>query len=90
MEAENGLTCIDADGIKIKDMRLIVKNSPALNLTNTRNLDAELLKVTSAGDPRVIIKGRNSGSIRLSFNEPQGEGAVLTGEETDKSTITIL
>ncbi len=38
MEAENGLICIDAKGIKIKNLKLITKNLPAMDFKRSKNV----------------------------------------------------
>ncbi len=41
IEADNGLICIDANGINVKGMKLITKNLPAMNISNSQNIDID-------------------------------------------------
>jgi polygalacturonase len=63
IEADNGLECIDANGISIKNMRLISKNLPALRFFNSFNVDIEKINVSENKNPYIDIKGEKSKNI---------------------------
>ena len=90
IEADNGLTSIDANGISIKGMRLITKNLPALSFINSLNVNIEKLDVAENQKPYIDIKGKKSTNISIrSVNSGNKNNAVI-GDEVDNRTISIL
>ena len=90
IEADNGLTSIDANGISIKGMRLITKNLPALSFINSLNVNIEKLDVAENQKPYIDIKGKKSTNITIrSVNSGNKNNAVI-GDEVDNRTISIL
>jgi hypothetical protein len=90
IEADNGLTCIDANGISIKGMRLITKNLPALRFINSLNVDIEKLDVPKNQNPYIDIKGEKSKNIIIRSINPGDENRAVIGDEVDAETIKIL
>lgn len=72
IEADNGLACIDSDGIKIKGLRLITKNSPVLRFVNSRNVEIQGLEVPGKTGNYIDVRGEKSKNIRVEKMQPDG------------------
>ena len=68
IEADDGMTCIDVNGVSIKGMRLITKNLPALRFINSLNVDIEKLDVPNSQNHYVDIIGDKSKNINIKSN----------------------
>jgi polygalacturonase len=90
IEADNGLTCIDANGISIKGMRLITKNLPVFRFLNSQNVNIENLDVPKNQIPYAEIKGDKSKNITITTKNAGEEGIAVIGEEVDSKTIKIF
>ena len=90
IEADNGMTCIDADGISIKGMRLVTRNSPAITINNGRRIDISELQIPFSENKSVDIKGKRSKDIIIDIPGGINKGSVAIGPDTDAVTIKIL
>ena len=90
IEAENGLTCIDAKTISIKGMRLMTKVFPALHFLNSQNVDIDKLDVPNSQNPFIDIKGGKSKYITIKPVNSGGNERAVLGKEVDAGTIKIL
>jgi len=90
IEADNGLTSIDANGISIKGMRLITKNLPALSFINSLNVNIEKLDVAENQKPYIDIKGKKSTNITIRSVNSGNKNKAVIGDEVDNRTISIL
>ncbi len=90
MIAENGLLCMDAKGITIKDLHLQVKNSPALSFVNVNDVRLEDVDVPGAEMPMITFDGKTTKNVEVSLaDDVNKEKAVLIGKGVDKNTVTI-
>jgi polygalacturonase len=90
IEAVNGMTCIDANGVLIKGMRLITKNSPAISINNSQRIDIEKLDLPATGSTLIYIKGGRSKNIKIESESGINKSAVGISRECDAGTIKIL
>lgn len=90
IEALNGLTCIDANGITVKGLKLITANVPALNIINSQNIEIGQLEIPAAETPSINIRGERSENITIRLAEPSGSALSEYGNEVDQKTIKIL
>lgn len=90
IEADNGLICIDANGIYVKGLRLVTTNLPALDIRNSQNIDIEKLDIPANQNPSLIINGEKSKNITIRLTNTVGSGISVLGKEVDGKTIKIL
>ena len=65
LEAERGITLIDADGVKISDVKLITKDETAVEMYNSRNVEVNRF-MSHVKSPRTLtVNGTKSDNIRL-------------------------
>lgn len=65
MEANIGLICVDATEIKIKNLTLITKKSPALDFKNCRNVHLDGLSASGGISPVIHLSGARTSKISL-------------------------
>jgi len=90
IEADNGMTCIDANGILIKGMRLLTKNSPAITINNSQRVTINELDIPDGEPKSVEIKGKRSKDIIIDMTGQINKGNVAISPDTDAGTIKIL
>jgi polygalacturonase/lysophospholipase L1-like esterase len=78
IEADSGLTCVDAKRISIKNMRLITKNNPVLRFINSTDVKISNFRVSEGTDSIVDIKGDKSRNIRIETINADGKVSVIT------------
>jgi hypothetical protein len=84
IEVDNGLICIDTNGITLKDMRLVLKNLPGILIKNSLNVSIESIDIPGKKNPCIDIGGEKS-----KINPGIENGARIV-DEVDKGTIKIL
>lgn len=90
IEADKGMTCIDASGVTIKGMRLITKDPAIMTIINSRNIDIQMLDIPEGEQYFIDLKGKRSSDINIrSVNKGQKIKAVIS-DEADNTTIKIL
>jgi polygalacturonase len=90
IEADNGLTSIDVNGLSIKGLRLVTKKFPVFRFINTMNVEIEKLVVPENQNQYIDIKGDKSKNITIrTINHSTPVKAVISNE-ADKGTIKIL
>jgi polygalacturonase len=90
IEADNGLSCIDANGISIKGLRLITKNLPVLRFRNSMNVEIEKLDVPGNQNANIEIEGAKSKNITIRTLNHGGIKRDIIGNDVDTTTIKIL
>jgi len=64
MEADKGLTCTDANLVRISGLKLITKSLPAMEFTHSRNIVVEKCELPSTGNI-ILINGSRTKNIML-------------------------
>jgi polygalacturonase len=90
IQSDNGFACIDANGVTVKGMKLILKDSASMQFLNSQNVNIEKLDIQASHNPYIIIKGEKSKNITIRSINPGDKIKTVIGEETDKKTINIL
>jgi hypothetical protein len=90
MESENGLICIDANGITIKDLVLETTGLPAITLHNSKNISMEGLELPESDQPVIAVSGSNSDHITLPENDKSGEKYLITlGDDVNPGVLHL-
>lgn len=89
MEANSGLVCIDADRVKIKNLKLKTKNYPVIDLQNSSNVSIDGL-VSSEGLPLVKVSGSQTGATNLkNVGITHPETQLVVGTEVPKNVVKL-
>jgi polygalacturonase len=65
LEADNGFSIIDANGVKIEDVKLITKNKTGFEFLNSKNVDIKGLDYNFASSLAITVNGERSENITL-------------------------
>jgi polygalacturonase/lysophospholipase L1-like esterase len=76
MTAENGMACIDANGITAKNMRLITENKPLLFFLNSSGVKISDLKITDSSPDLFEVRGTKSSDISVQTLTPDGRISI--------------
>jgi polygalacturonase len=82
LDAQEGLYCLDADGIQMKNVTIETHSGPAVLLQNAKNIDIAGLSFTENSAPPVKILGSFTENIRLrktDFSDPVRQVHVMHG-----------
>jgi polygalacturonase len=90
IEAENGMACIDADGVIIRNMRLNTVSSPAISINNCQEIDIEKLDLTDTGKTLINISGEKSKNIIIRSGGHINKRDVVISGESDTGSINII
>jgi polygalacturonase len=71
LEADNGITVIDADGVKISNVKLITKNETAVEFYNTRNVEVSEFMSHKKSPKTITVNGAKSSNIQIKSSEPK-------------------
>lgn len=83
LEAENGISVIDADGMEFKNLRILQEKGPALVFYNTRDIDLNNIEFNRNSEAPVRILG-NSENIKFS------ESDISEGDISKKTSAVEL
>jgi polygalacturonase len=91
MEAENGLQCTDANGIKIKNLNLKTTKNPAITFYNSKNVSVSGLTLNDAEEPLISIDGVKTENIKIEFTSKNNPERILKlGVNVDKKAVQII
>jgi polygalacturonase len=86
MESEYGVICSDANGVKIKNLKLITTNLPVIDIINSKNVSISGLDTPLGELPLFRVSGSQSGAIsfkNISVNNPEKQLVIGKGVPED-------
>lgn len=90
LEADNGITVIDADGVKISNVKLITKNETAIEFYNTRNVTVEEFISHKKSPKTITVNGVKSANISLKSTDSQNiEKCTNIGSEVPTNAVNF-
>ena len=72
MTSENGMTCIDAKGVIIRNMRLVTENKPLLFFLNSSDVDITGFRIPEEAEGLFEVRGDKSADINVETVTPDG------------------
>lgn len=88
LEADNGITVIDANGVKISNVKLITQNATALEFYNAKNVQVSGFMSHSKAPGTITVNGTKSENIVLESTEPQVlEKCTTIGSEVSSGAV---
>ena len=91
IEADNGMVCSDATGVKIKNLTLITKKAPVTDFQNSRDVSIDGLFSSSVVSPLVKVSGTLSGSIVLKNTAiANPDKQLIIGKEVSPSAVQVV
>jgi polygalacturonase len=77
MTAVEGMACIDAKGVKIRNMRLLTEKKPLIFFLNSTDVDVTGLKTGKETEGIVEVRGSNSRGIKVETVSPEGKVSAI-------------
>ena len=91
MEADYGLICSDVNGVKIKNLTLITKKGPVVDLKNSTDLNIEGLSGPNERLPIIHISGSRTGKITFKNSGVlDATKQVVVENEVNKDMVQII
>ncbi len=90
MEANIGMICVDAAEVRIKNLTLVTKKSPAIEIKNGRDIEMDGVSVGNGASPVIQLSGAKSEKILLKnagLTNPQEQ--VKIGKEVPANAVTL-
>lgn len=88
LEADNGISVIDASGVKISNVKLITKNETAVEFYNTRNVEIADFMSPKKTPKTITINGVKSENFSLKSADSQSlEKCTAIGSEVDRQQV---
>ncbi len=90
MIAENGLLCMDAKGVTVKDLHLDVKNSPALTFINVSDVNIDELDIENTELPLISLNGKLTSNVNINVSKDIDlNKAFSVGKEVNTKLVKI-
>jgi len=90
MEAQNGLLCMDADGVTIKNLDLTASEYPAVTFYNAKNVSIEGLKISDSEEVLVSVNGEKTENVNIELvTDKKSDKVLVTGKKVDKDEVQI-
>jgi polygalacturonase len=91
MEADFGLTCADASGVKIKNLTLITKKMPVADFKNSKDVMVDGLFTQADIFPIVKVSGSMTGSTVLkNVGITNPEKQMIIGKEVPENAVKLV
>ena len=78
MEAENGLFCMDANGVVINNIELKTTKFPAVDFYNAQNVSIKNLAVETGGQPVISVNGSKTEKVDITLRSGETSDDVLS------------
>jgi len=91
MESNIGLTCVDANGIKIRNLSLSTKKLPVLDFKNSRNVVLDGFKYPATTNQLVHFSGAKTGNVKLIHSgivDPAKQ--LVVGKEVPENAVKLI
>lgn len=91
MEAENGLLCMDATGVTIKNLNLKTTEYPSLTFYNSKNVSVSDLTLSDVDESLISVNGEKTANVNISLiSTHKSDKVLVVGDEVDKKTVQII
>ena len=85
LEAENGITVIDGDGLSFENVKIDQQKGSALTLYNTKNVELEKLQFINADEEQIKVLGTLSENIDLTKSDIAKDKSTLGQGASEES-----
>ena len=90
LKAKKGISAVDADGIILKNVKVIAEKGPALTIYNSKNFKVEGLTYTESKEPVVKVTGPLTKNIKLEDKDFKNIAAQISkGKDLTTATLQI-
>ncbi|WP_034256881.1 glycoside hydrolase family 28 protein [Adhaeribacter aquaticus] len=90
LKAKKGISSVDADGIVLKNVKVIAEKGPALTIYNSKNFKVEGLTYPQSKEPVVKVLGPLTQNVKLENKDFNNISAQITkGTDLKKSAVKV-
>ncbi len=90
MEAENGLLCMDAKGITVKNLHLKTKVQPALNFYNVKDVKIFGLEIPKADQPMISVSGAKTKNVEIKvMSDINVDKVLVLDKDVNSSEVKV-
>ncbi|HKJ40612.1 MAG TPA: glycoside hydrolase family 28 protein [Sunxiuqinia sp.] len=92
MDATNGMLCMDADGVTVKNLHLKTKKFPAISLFDSKNVSMDDLYLSDSKEGKTLISvnGKKSEEVKINLMSELKAGKLYElGQKVDGHSIKI-
>ena len=90
MEADYGMICTDASKVQVKNLNLITKNAPVIDLKNSTDVSIDGLTVNSGMTPLVKVSGVLTGkTVIQNAGVTDANQQVVIGKEVPANRVQV-
>jgi len=90
MEAENGLFCMDANGVRVNNLKLKTSKFPAVNFYNAQNVSIKDLAVETGGHPIISVNGSKTKNVDIVLSTGDvSDEMLLLNENVDSEAVKV-
>jgi len=90
LEAKNGITVIDTDGLELKNVKVLTENTTALTIYNSKNVNVKGFSFAENGNSPVKVLGKLSNNINFDKKDfTVFEDQMISGKELPSNAIKI-
>lgn len=91
MEADYGMTCSDATGVKIKNLTLITKKTPVVDFKDSRDVTVDGLYTQSAVFPVIQVSGpATANTVLKNVGLTNPDKQMLIGNEVPENAVKMV
>jgi polygalacturonase len=90
LKAKKGITAVDADGIKLKNVKVMAEQGPALTIYNSKNIEVEGLAYDETQGPVVKVMGPLTKNVKLESKDfKNASQQVSKGKDLSNTALTM-
>ncbi|MCC9168216.1 glycoside hydrolase family 28 protein [Pontibacter harenae] len=90
LKARKGITAVDADGITLKNVKVIAEKGPALTIYNSKNVEVEGLAYDETQGPVVKVLGPLTKNVKLESKDfKNASQQVSKGKDLSNTALTM-
>lgn len=90
LKAKKGITAVDADGITLKNVKVITEKGPALTIYNSKNIDVKGLTYDEKQGPVVKVMGPLTKNVKLESKDfKNASQQVSKGKDLSNTALTM-
>ncbi|GAB3821946.1 glycoside hydrolase family 28 protein [Pontibacter rugosus] len=90
LKAKQGITAVDADGIKLINVKVIAEKGPALTIYNSKNIDVNGLTYKETQEPVVRVLGPLTQNVKLESKDfKDSSKQVSKGKDLSNTALTM-
>ena len=90
LKAKKGISAVDADGIELKNVKVMVSKGPAVSIYNSKNIRIEGLTYADTKAPVVKVSGPLTQNVKLENKDFTNPGTqIAKGKELSSAAVKL-